>query len=388
MNEERFAATITDIRVRLGRGEYTDTERVMQGIAMRLLNDLDWPVFDTTVVVPGLEVGKRTVDCALIGQHAVPSVFVQIEGPRREMTEAFDARVPLSDRVAICAVTNGHQWAFYLSDARASDKPERFLGLDLRKASSEAAASIFRRFLGRESVERGEAVRKAAEARTAARRREREAREAERRRRRAVEHLPTAWAGLVRDGDRELVRILRARVESSCGVPPDADATIGFLKGLKPLGARPTPPRRSAAPVPKNRVEPAAARSVRRVGSGRCSFTWKGNTQRFRTSADLIAAIFTTFAKNDAGFCERFRRRRKGRTRAYVARSREDLFPGQPRLWKTNAKELPGGYFLGTHMGNPQKEQMIRWACQIVGIEFGRDLIVELPVAHRTKKRS
>lgn len=388
MNEERLAATITDIRDRLRRQEYTDTERITQGIVMRVLNDLDWPVFDTTVVVPGLEVGKRTVDCALIGQHAVPSVFVQIEGPRREMTEDFDARVPLSDRAAICAVTNGHQWAFYLSDARAGDRPERFLGLDFRNAGSEAAASTLRRFLGRESVERGDAVRKAVEARTAARRREREAREAERRRRRAVEHLPTAWAELVRAGDRELVRILRARVESSCGVPPDPDATIEFLKGLQPARARPTLPRRDAVALSKNRVEPAATRDVTEIGKGRYSFTWKGSRRRFRTAADLMAAIFTAFAKKDTGFCERFRKRHGGRTRASITRSREKLYPEHPHLVNSAARELPGGYFLGTHMNNAQKERLIRSACKIAGQKFGRDLTVELPVAHRMKKQA
>lgn len=388
MNEERLAAGITDIRDRLGRQEYTDTERVTQGIVMRVLNDLGWPVFDTTVVVPGFEVGNRTVDYALIGQHAVPSVFVQIEDPRRDMPEDFDTRVPRSDRAAICAVTNGRQWGFYLSDAKGSGKSERFLGLDLRKAGSEAAASIFHRFLGRESVERGGAVREAVEARTAARRREREAREADLRRRRAVEHLPTAWTELVRDGDRDLLRILRARVESSCGVLPDPDATIGFLKGLKPVGARPAVPRPDEVAAPTKRVKPAVARGVTQIGKGRYSFTWKGPRRRFRIAADLMAAVFTALAKNDSGFCERFRKRHEGRTRAIISRNREKLYPRHPHLVNSASRELPGGYFLGTHMNNAQKERLIRSACEMAGLKFGRDLTVELPGAHRTKKRS
>ena len=102
----------------------------------------------------------------------------------------------------------------------------------------------------------------------------------------------------------------------------------------------------------------------------------------------MMAAVFAAFAKSDAAFCEQFRKRRSGRERAYVARSREELFPGQPRLWKSNAWELPGGYFLGTHMGNPQKEDLIRVACEVAGLKFGRDLTVELPVARRAKKQA
>jgi len=143
----------------------------------------------------------------------------------------------------------------------------------------------------------------------------------------------------------------------------------------------------------KRRSSPASPtlqprREARQVHEGSYSFTLHGETQRFRTSADLIAAVFTAFAKKDPGFCERFGERHRGRKLVYVARSREELFPRHPHLAKSAARELPGGYFLGTHMGSARKEELIRWACEVAGVEFGRDLTVELPVAQRAKKQS
>lgn len=127
-------------------------------------------------------------------------------------------------------------------------------------------------------------------------------------------------------------------------------------------------------------------REEREVQEGSYSFTLHGSRSAFRTSADLLAAIFTAFAKKDAGFCKRFGSRYKGRTRAYVAKRPEDLYPESPHLAKSEFRKLPGGYLIGTNMGTAKKGDLIRWACDVAGVEFGRDLTVELPVAQRAKR--
>lgn len=187
-------------------------------------------------------------------------------------------------------------------------------------------------------------------------------------RRKAHARLPGGWwidAGMPDKG-----RLIQKACQVA-GLEFGRDLVVRFRKRRSSPASPALPPRREARPVHE----------------GSYSFTLHGKTQRFRTSADLLAAIFTVFAKNDPKFCEQFGVRHRGRKLVYVARSREELFPRHPHLAKSAARELPGGYFLGTHMGSPRKVELIRWACEVAGVRFGQDLTVELPVAQRAKKQ-
>lgn len=494
MSAEALTATIADIRDRLRRGEFPDEAKVSQGIVMRVLNDLDWPVFDTTVVTREYSIQGRRVDYALIGKFRTPSVLLEVKrvgnievGEEQLFAYAFRQGTP------IIALTDGRSWRLYLTTGEGSFEDRRFAAVDLVEGDPERNASALRRYLSRESVLDGEA-RKRAEADLDSRWRQRKAEEA----------LPSVWSRLAEDRDGPLVELVRSRVRDECGIAPSAESVVSFLQDTgterppapipRPVPAprpapTPTPPqggasftldgatrsfrtntellaavfsdlaRRDAAflerfaatqsgrkrvsrnlddldPGRRNaharlpggwwidagmpnkgrliekacqvaglafgrdlvvrfrerRSSPASPalpprREARPVHEGSYSFTLHGKTQRFRTSADLLAAIFTVFAKNDPKFCEQFGVRHRGRKLVYVARSREELFPRHPHLAKSAARELPGGYFLGTHMGSPRKVELIRWACEVAGVRFGRDITVELPVAQRAKKQ-
>ncbi len=494
MSAEALTATIADIRDRLRRGEFPDEAKVSQGIVMRVLNDLDWPVFDTTVVTREYSIQGRRVDYALIGKFRTPSVLLEVKrvgnievGEEQLFAYAFRQGTP------IIALTDGRSWRLYLTTGEGSFEDRRFAAVDLVEGDPERNASALRRYLSRESVLDGEA-RKRAEADLDSRWRQRKAEEA----------LPSVWSRLAEDRDGPLVELVRSRVRDECGIAPSAESVVSFLQDTgterppapipRPVPAprpapTPTPPqggasftldgatrsfrtntellaavfsdlarrdaafleRFAAAPSGGKRVSrnlddldpgrrkaharlpggwwidagmpnkgrliekacqvaglefgrdlvvrfrerrssPASPalpprREARPVHEGSYSFTLRGKTQRFRTSADLLAAIFTVFAKNDPKFCEQFGVRHRGRKLVYVARSREELFPRHPHLAKSAARELPGGYFLGTHMGSPRKVELIRWACEVAGVRFGRDITVELPVAQRAKKQ-
>lgn len=187
-------------------------------------------------------------------------------------------------------------------------------------------------------------------------------------RRKAHARLPGGWwidAGMPNKG---------GLIEKACqvaGLAFGRDLIVRFRK-------RPPSPPSPSRPPP---------REDRQVQDGPHSYTLDGETRRFRKSADLLGAIFAVFAENDPRFCEEFRRRHRGRTREYVAKSPEDLYPGSPHLAKSEFRELPGGYFIGTNMGTAKKMDLIRWACEVAGVRFGQDLTVELPVAQRAKKQ-
>ena len=88
----------------------------------------------------------------------------------------------------------------------------------------------------------------------------------------------------------------------------------------------------------------------------------------------------------DPEFCRRFSERCAGRVRKYVARSKEELYPRSPSL-QNQALPLPGGWWVATHSSNTAKLKRIEQACEVAGLEFGRDVVVEIPIGVRGDKQ-
>lgn len=125
-------------------------------------------------------------------------------------------------------------------------------------------------------------------------------------------------------------------------------------------------PRRSTAISPS----PAAAR----VG-----YEFMGQWFPARDGTVVLLSIIRQFAKQDPEFPERYKRNLEpiGRTRPYVARSPEAVYPGRPELRKYTKTFAPGWY-VGTNESNDKKLELIRVACQTFGVCFGRDLKVQM----------
>ena len=70
------------------------------------------------------------------------------------------------------------------------------------------------------------------------------------------------------------------------------------------------------------------------------------------------------------------------RSRRVVARNPTDLYLKKPALAEKFAAPLTGPWWVDTNLSRPQCEQRLRMACEVVGIQFGRDdgdLILEFP---------
>ena len=364
MTAEALTAVIADIGDRLDGGVVSDPGRVEQGVVLPLLEALGWPVFDPTTVVRNHRVGDRTVSCALLGRHPDPAVLVEIESPGAAVPPAGNGSRHAFERIRVA--TNGAQWVLSFADANRSDPEEPFCSVDLLHSSAAEAASRFLRYLSRDAIVTGDALEAAATDQRVAQQG-----------RRAVESLPEAWNQLVAQPGEPLLNLLASQVERLCGVRPTRDAIAGFLKTL--AGGTPHPDR------PPLRSSESSRPAVRRTaGTERYSFTFDGTTRRFRKGNALLAAVFVEFANRDPSFCPRFHERYSGRTRSYVARRREDLSPGRAPLGH-EVVPLRDGWLLGTHMGSPQKETMIRRACEVAGVDFD-SLRVEMPIAFRRNK--
>lgn len=103
--------------------------------------------------------------------------------------------------------------------------------------------------------------------------------------------------------------------------------------------------------------------------------------QRFsaRNGNDVLVSILRHFAELVPEFPERYSQsvRTLGRKRPYVARTVEAVYPGKPKLWKFTEVFAPGWY-VGTNESNDKKLDLLRVACQTIGIRFGKDLKVRM----------
>lgn len=357
--------TVAEITERLRQGRFPNEQAISQGIVLRLLQDLGWDTWDTSVVWPEFQTGEGRADFALCHPPSKPAVFIEVKQPggaqngvRQALEYAFHTGVP------VIVLTDGKTWSFYLPAEQGSYEDRRVYKLDLFERPSVEAAETLRRYLARQRVESGDALETA---RTEYRSRTR--------RSQARGAIPEAWRELVEKGDEMLVEILASAVESKAGVRPDGDDVAEFLAAL---GRAPivTSPRLIAVPPTFVATVPFPPRphgDSPRSGQ----LILKGKAYPYSNAKDAMVIALTELAKLDPTFLERCSQHpdARGRKRRYVARSAEELYPDRPDL-REYQEALPGGWLVATNLNNVLKKNIIRLAAEVAGLSFGTDLVV------------
>ncbi len=353
---------LLDIRAGIKAGRYVNEATVSQGIVQRLLHTLGWPVYDTEVVAPEYSLGGRRVDYALCHPPRELVVMVEVKqvgqskrADRQLFEYAFHKGVPMA------VLTDGQEWNFFLPTEQGDYGERQLYKLDLLERDPQEAEASLKRYLEYEAVRSGQAI-------EAARRDYRNAA----RKRRAQRTLPDAWTKLVEAEDDILIDLLSEKVEDLSGVKPDPDAVADFLRGQalpqseKPSAATPKKTRRSTQPRTTSNVPNS-------VG-----YTLDGRWHPAGSAREVLIKVFGEFVERDPTFLERFAALPKhGRKRRYLARSREELYPGSPHLID-NAHELRPGWWLDPHASRAAIETRIRMGCEVAGVDYGKDLLVNL----------
>ena len=100
--------------------------------------------------------------------------------------------------------------------------------------------------------------------------------------------------------------------------------------------------------------------------------------------ADVLVTVIGELAKLDAEFMDRLSEE-TGRSRRYVARKPEALYPGRSDLAQYR-REVRPGWFVGTNSSHRDVVRILRAACEVAAITFGKDCLVEVDeVAPRVK---
>jgi hypothetical protein len=376
----------------LREGRLPNEQAVSQSVVLRILGSLGWEVYDPAEVWPEYATGEGRVDFALCHPPSKPKIFVEVKQPgratdgvRQALQYAFTTGVPF------VVLTDGQTWSFYLPAEQGSYDDRRVYMVDLYE-HPDAAAEVFRRFLSRDQVASDNAIE---HARAEYRRKNR--------REQARSALVLAWRDLADSGDQTLVDLLASAVESRVGFRPDLDDVANYLRGLGSVVAPGQSASRAAAasvkdaqvPTPPSATEPGRASESFSGGAsaagtaapGTAPFTSSragiarvlGASMPYQNAKEAMVIVLRTLASSDTGFLERLSRHPKiaGRTRRYVARSSEELYPEREDL-REFAERLPGDWLVATNLNNLLKGTIIRAACEVAGLAFGRDVVVDL----------
>jgi predicted type IV restriction endonuclease len=358
--------TLTDIVNRLRQGRFPNEQAISQGIVLRVLQELGWDTWDTTIVWPEFKTGEGRVDFALCHPPSKSADFIEVKQPgkadesvRQALEYAFHTGVPF------VVLTDGRTWSFYLPAEQGSYEDRRVHKLDLYERLPSEASEILHRCLKRSQVESGEALETA--------RKEYRNRN---RRSQAKAAIPEAWRELVQKGDEDLVDLVANAVESKIGVRPDNDEVAEFLAGLGKTIINETAPREISQPTRAPTKTAASAPNPESTRRGHPVIL--GKSHNYHNAKDAMVIVLRELAKNNPSFLERCSQHpdAQGRKRRYIARSPEELYPDREDLREMH-ETLPDGWFVATNLNNVLKKTIIKLATKVAGLTFGKDVVVE-----------
>ena len=365
--------TISQVQENLRKGLFPSEAAVSTGAVLPILNALGWQVFNPSVVTPEYTVEGRRVDFALCRSNGQPVVFLEVKrvgvaesGERQLFEYAFHRGVPLA------VLTDGQEWNFYLPAGEGDYQDRRVYKLDLLERDLSECSYSLNRYLSYADVSYGVAFENAqSDYRDVNRERE------------IDRILPQAWDALLSEADDLLVEILADKVADLCGYKPDSETCADFLSSIarnarpsvadrrpSPTSSRPTPSQSDSSGQPP-------APSIRTRNRGQTWFVLHGQKCQCRNAIEVLTSIFEKLAEADPKFPERFASRKQGYKRLYLSQNKYDLHPDREYCDK-NGRQLKFGWFIDTKQSNILKEKIIKMACEVAGLEFGKDLIVNL----------
>jgi hypothetical protein len=190
--------------------------------------------------------------------------------------------------------------------------------------------------------------------------------------------LPEAWTQLVGEENDLLLEPVADRVESLCNFKPDPDTVARFLRenfALRSATLPKMPPPRPTSNPPRATTPPATPA----LGLSVIGFLLDGRQFPARNARDVLVKVFETLSARNNSFLERFAALPKHRrTRRYLDRTPEALYPGRADLARDHSAKLNSGWYLGTKVSRAAIERIIEMACDVAHLRFGYDFIANL----------
>lgn len=149
----------------------------------------------------------------------------------------------------------------------------------------------------------------------------------------------------------------------------DEDGVAAVIDRLARSQVPPVPGERG--PVPRHEPDPVPKRP-----RGKYRYHLLGEERAVGTLRELLVDVLSRLAARDRGFLERFSEG-QGRTRRFLARNPEAIYPGRRDLSSYTAG-VCGGWWVGTNYSRADVRRLLRAACGVARLKWDVDLIVEL----------
>jgi len=361
--------TINEIILNIKDGLFMNEAAVSQGTIQRILQALDWPIYNPRIVSPEFSLTGGRVDFALCHPLDKPIVFIEvkqigkIDGAERQLFEyAFHQGVPMA------ILTDGAEWQFFLPAEQGNYDDRRVYKLDLLEREPEEIERRFNRYLNYKDICSGVAIDNARkDYKNVAKERE------------IKRTLPEAMMRLIDESDELLVDLLSEKVESLCGYSPGQDVVINYLKqniqikstinyrdtGIKGKAQKPIFPsqqKRTASVITSKNV----------IG-----FILKGKKYKTKGARDFCIKSLLEIGKYSDNFFARYSAYPKhGKKRRFIANNKYDLYPGRKDLAEKSSYEIKQGWWVGVNIGQQQSLKIVYLGCKIAKLKIGKDFIV------------
>ena len=353
--------------------KFVNEVAVREAIVVPVLAALGWETLDPDVVYREYQIENRRVDYGLVAVGSTPTIIVEVKaigqivgGDKQLFEYAFLEGVPMA------ILSDGREWSFYLPGEHGNYEDRRVYKLDLLERELKEVCEVLRRYLEFERVKSGKAMEDArSDYRTAAQKRQ------------AEDTIPRAWQDLIEEPDELLIELLLEKTERICGFQPEVEQIEKFIiEQLVEISS--VPGDRSSSPKkPTDRSEATRKETTnarKKLGGREISYCLFGIDRVSATAKDALIEILREMAKQDPQFFDKLSQTAQGKRRNHLSRTREGVYPLRPDL-ADNAIEIAPGWWLGVNIANREKRRILERACEVLHIEFGKDLKITFPNA-------
>ena len=358
MISPQFLEFVSSVKEKLGKNTYGSEAAVSMMIVLPVLKHLGWPADDPSYVCPEYRLEGRKVDYGLKISRGkeeglrciieVKAVGNIIDADRQLFEYAFLAGVPLA------VLTDGRLWRFYLPLVAGQYKERLVRTLDIEEHSTEEVIRVLTRYISFGNTQSGQA-KKNAESDLNERITKIEAKE----------NISIAWQSLLDGTSDKLVNLLIEETSLISSAPERSDVEE-FLRSIQNVEKSLEVHSKTKPEIPKTKNR------FRRRATGRNpSFLLLGEKYLDQnTIASAFTKIIEILAERDKNFLALLAPEVEGRKKKQLSRNLADL--GDYGYAQKTARRLPGGWWLKTHSSTDRKIRILRKACKIAGIPFGK----------------
>ena len=335
----------------------------------RVLYELGWDIYDPSAVRREYTVDKRRVDYALFTLSSAPAIFIEVKAPNsgddgdRQLFEyAFHQGTPF------VILVNGREWSFYLPAEQGNYSERRVQKLDLLERDPKNSAQVLERYLKFDRVRDGSAHSDTrGDYQSAARQRE------------AEKTIPRAWQDLISQPDELLIDLIAEKVVSLIGFRPTDQQIEAFLLAPSATPIRSFSTERAG---PLRRESSSQRKRRNRLGLEEFpSNSWARNIAEPDAISALIFVLRKLAPERDRSFLDNFAKQAPlaGHeiTSQELALKSTLVSPNSRRIrWRSRRG---GGSELTLQIA--EKDRLVKIACDVSGLKFGKDIIIEFPNA-------